>query len=85
MRDKEWINRQIRKIREAYNRGDIISIEINNDASGGYFHFYDPHGDHGMRCDVAISLDIDDTIKAIAGMRLGNPNILKTLKISKYE
>lgn len=82
MRDREWVTRQIRRIREAYNRGDIISIQINNDASGGYFYFYDPHGDHGMRCDVSISLDIDDTIKVITGMRFGNPKIMPTLEIN---
>lgn len=81
MRDKDWVTRQIRRIREAYNRGDIISIEIFHDASGGYFHFYDPNGYHGTRCDVAISLDMDDTIKVLAGMRLGNHKLLRTLEI----
>lgn len=81
--DEYTRKQRIRKIREAYNVCKIQSITLNSDGSGAEFIYTDPVGDHGMPCLMSSSLNIEDTIKAFAGMRLKIGDIPTTLKIDK--
>lgn len=81
--DEYTRKRSIRKIREAYNICKIQSITFFRDGSGAEFIYTDPVGDHGMPCLMSSSLNIEDTMKAIAGMRLKIGDIPTTLKIEK--
>ncbi len=81
--DEYTRKRIIRKIREAYNTCKIQSITLFRDGSGAEFIYTDPVGDHGMPCLMSSSLNIEDTMKAIAGMRLKIGDIPTTLKIEK--
>lgn len=81
--DEYTRKRIIRKIREAYNVCKIQSIILFRDGSGAEFIYTDPVGDHGMPCLMSSSLNIEDTMKAMAGMRLKIGDIPTTLKIEK--
>ena len=81
--DEYTRKRRIRKIREAYNICKIQSITFNSDGSGAEFIYTDPVGDHGLPCLMSSSLNIEDAIKAIAGMRLNIGDIPTTLKIER--
>ncbi len=81
--DEYTRKRIIRKIREAYNVCKIQSITLFRDGSGAEFIYTDPVGDHGMPCLMSSSLNIKDTMKAMAGMRLKIGDIPTTLKIEK--
>jgi hypothetical protein len=81
--DEYTRKRIIRKIREAYNVCKIQSITLFRDGSGAEFIYTDPVGNHGMPCLMSSSLNIEDTMKAMAGMRLRIGDIPTTLKIEK--
>ena len=81
--DEYLRKRRIRKIREAYNVCKIDSITLHKDGSGAEFIYTDPVGDHGMPCLMSSFLNIEDTMKAMAGMRLKIGDIPTTLKIEK--
>lgn len=81
--DEYTRKQRIRKIREAYNVCKIQSITLNSDGSGAEFIYTDPVGDHGMPCLMSSSLNIEDTMKAISGMRLKIADIPTRLKTDK--
>lgn len=81
--DEYTRKQRIRKIREAYNVCKIQSITLNSDGSGAEFIYTDPVGDHGMPCLMSSSLNIEDAMKAISGMRLKIADIPTRLKIDK--
>ena len=81
--DEYTRKRRICKIREAYNVCKIQSITFFRDGSGAEFIYTDPVGDHGMPCLMSSSLNIEDTMKAIAGMRLKIGDIPTNLKIER--
>ena len=74
---------RVRKLREAYNVCKIQSITFFRDGSGAEFIYTDPVGDHGLPCLMSSSLNIEDAMEAIAGMRLKIGDIPTTLKIEK--
>lgn len=59
----------IEKVREALVNGKCFKVEFYKDGSGASFHIIDPTGDHGLPCDLALSLGIDEAIQAISGFR----------------
>ena len=81
--DEYTRKRKIRKIREAYNICKIQSITFFHDGSGAEFIYTDPVGDHGLPCLMLSVLNIEDTMEAIAGMRLKIGDIPTTLEIEK--
>lgn len=81
--DEYTRKRVIRKIREAYNLRKIRSITFFRDGSGANFLYTDPVGDHGLPCLMSSSLNIEDTMMAIAGMRLKIGDIPTTLDIEQ--
>lgn len=58
------------KVREALTNGKCFKVEFYRDGSGAAFHIIDPHGDHGLPCDVRIHLPINEAIQAVSGFRL---------------
>lgn len=60
---------RIEKVREALNNGKCLSVEFFSDGSGARFHFIDPHGDHGLPCDWAMSFPIEEVMQIIRGFR----------------
>ncbi len=81
--DEYTRKRRIRKIREAYNVCKVQSITLNRGGSGAEFIYTDPVGDHGLPCLMSSSLNMEDTIQAISGMRLKIADIPTTLKIER--
>lgn len=59
----------INKVREALENGKCLKVEFYRDGSGAAFHIIDPHGDHGMPCEVSISLRIKEAMQAVIGFR----------------
>lgn len=60
---------RIDKVREALENKRFLKVEFYKDGSGAYFHIIDPHGDHGLPCDLAISLPIAEAMQVISGFR----------------
>lgn len=60
----------IDKVREALTNEKCFSVEFFSDGSGATFHIIDPPGDHGIPCDVSISLRIDEAMQAANGFCL---------------
>lgn len=60
---------RIEKVCEALKDKRCLSIEFYKDGSGVCFHFIDPHGDHGMPCDWAMSFSINEAIQIVSGFR----------------
>lgn len=81
--DEYTRKRRIVKIRKAYNHCKIQSITFFRDGSGAEFIYTDPVGDHGLPCLMSSSLNIEDAMEAIAGMRLKIGDIPTTLMIEK--
>lgn len=81
--DEYTRKRVIRKIREAHNLCKIQSITFFRDGSGVEFIYTDSVGDHGLPCLMSSSLNIEDAMEAISGMRLKIGDIPTTLKIEK--
>ena len=65
MADKE----RIEKVRKALETGHCLSVEFYKDGSGAAFHIIDPHGDHGLLCDISMTLSIEEAIMCISGFR----------------
>ena len=61
----------IKKVREALSNGKCLSVDFYKDGSGASFHFIDPHGDHGLPCDILMSFSIEEAIQCISGFRFG--------------
>lgn len=59
----------VNKVREALTNGKCFKVEFYRDGSGAAFHIIDPTGDHGLPCDVHISLRIEDAMQAVCGFR----------------
>lgn len=68
------------KIREALENGKVSSIEFYKDGSGAYFKYVDDHGDHGLPCQMASSLRIEDAMQVISGFRLKQHEISTQIK-----
>lgn len=60
---------RIEKVRKALKNGKCSNVEFFKDGSGACFNFFDPHGDHGMPCDWAMSFSIDEAMQIISGFR----------------
>lgn len=59
----------IAKVREALDRGKCLSVDFYKDGSGASFHIIDPHGDHGLPCDISMSFRIDEALQCLSGFR----------------
>lgn len=81
--DEYTRKRRIRKIREAYNVCKVQSVTFYKDGSGAEFIYTDPVGDHGTPCQMSSSLNMQDAIQAISGMRLKIADIPTRLVIEK--
>lgn len=81
--DEREVKRRIRKIREAYNRRQVDSIEFDDDGSGIEVFYTDPVGDHGCPCQMYSALSAEYAIELLAGMRLKIADIPTTVEIEK--
>ena len=60
---------RIDKVREALENKRCLKVEFYRDGSGAQFHIIDPHGDHGLPCDIAMSFPIAEAMQIISGFR----------------